>query len=156
MSLPSLPDGSNSNSLWQLNKESSTNLYHSLGESVCFFPFTTANILSETEHFSLLQFISSLASSQSTFWLHLLELEMQPPSLHWNWSAVHSVADKHTRKRLEFNKTNVWIFLQAERASLIRGLNSLLQKISSELSPQSSCPLHQELCPTQRPFTHRL
>lgn len=31
-----------------------------------------------------------------------------------------------------------------------------LQKSSSELSPQSSRPLHQELWPTQRPFTQRL
>ena len=37
MSLPSLPDGSNWSSRWQLNKESSTTLYRSLGESVAFF-----------------------------------------------------------------------------------------------------------------------
>ena len=37
MSLPSLPDGSNWSSRWQLNKESSTTLYSSLGESVAFF-----------------------------------------------------------------------------------------------------------------------
>lgn len=48
------------------------------------------------------------------------------------------------------------IWLQAGGTCLIRRVDSPLQKTSSELSPQSSCPLHQELCPTQRPFTHRL
>lgn len=91
MSLPSLPDGSNWNSPWQLNKEGSTTLHHSLGGNSCIYP--------ERALLNLQQFISSLASSQSTFWLHLLELEMQPPSLHWNWSAEHSVADKQGCKR---------------------------------------------------------
>lgn len=97
MSLPSLPDGSNWNSPWPLNKESSTTLYHSLGGNCCFLLFTCN--YPERALLNLQQFISSLASSQSTFWLHLLELEMQPPSLHWNWSAEHSVADKQESKR---------------------------------------------------------
>lgn len=58
------------------------------------FAFSISS-LTESEHFNILQFISSLASLQSTFWLHLLELEMHPPSLHWNWSAEHSVAVEH-------------------------------------------------------------
>lgn len=39
----------------------------------------------------LLQFISSLASSQSTTWLQRDELLMQEPSLHWNSDALHRV-----------------------------------------------------------------
>lgn len=91
-SLPSLPGGSKRSSPWGLHKE--TNTTNSEQRVEFWTPTETFCSIWNSR-----QFISSLASSQSTFWLHLLELEMQLPPRHWNWLAEHSVADAQQRKR---------------------------------------------------------
>lgn len=159
MSRPSLPDGSNWSSRWQLNKESNTTLYHGLRERERDGIFSI--------YWQLLWEIILAYCSSSHRWRH-----RSPLSGHtcWSWRcSLHlgTETDRRSTAWLIKHKGDKgwggWVITtlqcivnKTKELFRLEPLNSLLQKVSSELSSQSSFPLHQELCGTQRPFTQRL